>query len=88
MLESNGQLSVLLKSQKKPVTREDLGIPTAYEGLTSELVIDGEIIYKNLRQNNLDETWLVEEMERQGIHSPKESCWLAWTPRVSCMWTN
>ena len=72
VLESNGQLSVLPKSQKKPATREDLKIPTGYEGLSSELIIDGEIIYKNLQQNNLDEAWLIHELERWGIHSPKE----------------
>ncbi len=72
VLESNGQLSVMLKSQKKPATREDLKIPTGYEGLSSELIIDGEIIYQNLQQNNLDEAWLIHELERQGIHSPKE----------------
>jgi uncharacterized membrane protein YcaP (DUF421 family) len=72
VLESNGQLSVMLKSQKKSATREDLKIPTGYEGLSSELIIDGEIIYQNLQQNNLDEAWLIHELERQGIHSPKE----------------
>jgi uncharacterized membrane protein YcaP (DUF421 family) len=72
VLEPNGQLSVLPKSQKKPVTREDLGIPTGYEGLSSDLIVDGEVIYQNLQQNNLDEAWLIHELERQGIHSPGE----------------
>jgi uncharacterized membrane protein YcaP (DUF421 family) len=72
VLESNGQLSVLRKSHKQPVTREDLKIPSGYEGLSSEMIVDGEIIYQNLQQNNLDEAWLILELERQGIHSPKE----------------
>ena len=72
VLESNGQLSVLRKSHKQPVTREDLKIPTGYEGLSSEMIVDGEIIYQNLQQNNLDEAWLILELERQGIGSPKE----------------
>ncbi len=72
VLESNGQLSVLPKSQKKPATREDLRIASNYEGLSSELIVDGEVIYQNLQQNNLDESWLIHEMEKQGIHSPGE----------------
>jgi uncharacterized membrane protein YcaP (DUF421 family) len=72
VLESNGQLSVLRKSQKQPVTREDLKIPTDYEGLSSEVIVDGEVIYQNLQQNNLDEAWLIHELEQRGIHSPKE----------------
>lgn len=72
VLEPNGQLSVLPKSQKRPATREDLHLASNYEGLSSELIVDGEIIYQNLRQNNLDEAWLIHELERQGIHSSKE----------------
>ena len=72
VLESNGSLSVLPKSHKKPVTREDLNVPSGYEGLCSELIVDGEVIYQNLQQNNLDEAWLIHELERQGVHSPKE----------------
>lgn len=72
VLETNGQLSVLPKSQKKPITREDLRVPSNYEGLTSELIVDGEVIYQNLQQNNLDEAWLINELEKQGIHSPEE----------------
>ena len=72
VLESNGQLSVLPKSQKKTVSREDLKLATNYEGLSSELIVDGEVIYQNLQQNNLDEAWMINELERQGIHSPSE----------------
>ncbi|HHW40699.1 MAG TPA: DUF421 domain-containing protein [Syntrophomonadaceae bacterium] len=72
ILEPHGKLSVLPKSSKKPVTREDLQIPSSYEGVGSELIIDGEIIYQNLKQNNLDEAWLINQLEKQGIHSPKD----------------
>jgi len=72
VLEPNGQLSVLLKSQKKPVTREDLQIPSQYEGMSSEIIVDGEVVYQNLQQNNLDEAWLINELQKQGIKSPRE----------------
>lgn len=65
--EPNGELSVLPKSHKRPVTPEDLKISTKYEGVPSELIIDGKIIQQNLKQNNLDEEWLFKELERKGV---------------------
>jgi len=70
--EPNGGLSVLLKSQAAPVTPQDLNIPTKYKGVPSELVVDGVIIQQNLKQNNLSEDWLYEELQKQGIQSLEE----------------
>ena len=66
--EPNGELSVLLKSQKLPLTPQDMGVPTSYQGIPSELVVDGEIIKQNLQQNNLDEAWLMRELAKKGAH--------------------
>ncbi len=72
VLESNGGLSVLLKSQQRPVTPADLNIPTEYEGLSSEIIMDGVVIYQNLQQNDLDEQWLIAELRKRGYESPQE----------------
>lgn len=72
ILEPNGELSVLPKSQKRPVTPADLKIPTQYEGVMSELVVDGVVIEQNLRQNRLNEEWLLGELQKQGIYSLNE----------------
>lgn len=72
ILETNGELSVLPKSQKRPLTPADLGLPTAYEGVSTEIIVDGRVIYPNLEQLNLDEQWLIQELNRQGINSPAE----------------
>lgn len=65
--EPNGGLSILLKSQKLPLTPSDLNIPTHYQGVPSELVVDGVIIQQNLKQNNLTETWLLHQLAARGI---------------------
>lgn len=70
--EPNGSLSILPKSDKRPVTPADLGIATKYEGVPSELIVDGVIIKQNLKQNNLTEEWLLKELEKQGIYSLKD----------------
>lgn len=65
LLEPNGKLSVLKKSQLQPVTPADLNIPTSYKGLATELIVDGHIIEANLRQVNLDVEWLKKEIQRR-----------------------
>ncbi|HHW45224.1 DUF421 domain-containing protein [Desulfofundulus thermobenzoicus] len=68
ILETSGKLSVIPKSQKRPVTPEDLGISTVYEGLPTVLVMDGAIMKDNLRQVGLDEEWLLGRLAEAGLH--------------------
>lgn len=67
VLETNGKLSVQKKSQNRPVTPKDLGIPTKYEGLSSILVSDGQILEQNLKHNSLNRRWLQEQFEARRI---------------------
>ena len=72
IIEPNGDLSVLKKSQYRPVTPADLKIPTQYEGLAIELIMDGQVIEKNLRENNLSRAWLTTALVQYGITNPKD----------------
>ncbi|NLJ75904.1 MAG: DUF421 domain-containing protein [Peptococcaceae bacterium] len=72
ILESGGKLSVIPKSQKRPVIPEDLDIPTKYEGLPVTLIIDGFVLKKNLALVNLTEEWLRTELNKFGIKSFKD----------------
>lgn len=67
ILETNGQLSVIPKSQKRAINAEDLNIPTNYEGLPLDLIVDGSINYNNLKKANLDVTWLLNELKKFGV---------------------
>jgi uncharacterized membrane protein YcaP (DUF421 family) len=67
VLEPGGQLSVQLKSQHRAVTPSDLGMPTRYEGMPIELVMDGTVVHKNLQENGLSERWLEEQLRRRGV---------------------
>lgn len=71
ILEPSGRLSVLPKSQKRPVTPADLGIPTEYEGLPSVLVMDGDVLKENLHKANLDEQWLKDKLAELGLNPQK-----------------
>lgn len=77
ILEPDGNLSVLPKSQKRPLTPADLQVPTTYEGLASELIVDGQVVFQNLRQNNLSVEWLRRELQKMGITDIKEVAYAA-----------
>ncbi|WP_066639770.1 YetF domain-containing protein [Desulfolucanica intricata] len=72
ILETDGQLSIIPKSQKRPLTPEDIQVPTKYEGIPITLIIDGQVLTQNLEKANLDLNWLNEELAKSGIDTPKK----------------
>ncbi|MCX7709528.1 MAG: DUF421 domain-containing protein [Clostridia bacterium] len=77
ILEPHGQLSVLKKSQYLPLTPEDMKISTKYKGMSTEIIKDGQIFEKNLRQNNLTMDWLKEELQKRKIKSVSDITYAA-----------
>ncbi|MBB3114739.1 uncharacterized membrane protein YcaP (DUF421 family) [Paenibacillus phyllosphaerae] len=70
ILEPNGELSILKKEYKQPVTKGDLSIPTpTFSFLPSEVISDGKIVKKNLDELNITETWVMEQLNNHGIAS-------------------
>ncbi|WP_073024763.1 DUF421 domain-containing protein [Lutispora thermophila] len=72
ILETGGQISILLKTDKKPVIREDLNIKHQYEGLPISLIIDGRINCHNLSISGHDMNWLNKQLSINGIKSPRD----------------
>jgi len=70
--EPNGELSVLLKSTKRPVTPEDLDLNPPYEGIPAELVVDGELIEQNFEQHGISKEWFFNYLKQQGIETIKD----------------
>lgn len=66
ILETNGQLSVIEKPEKKQVIREDMKIKAEYEGIAYDLVLDGKVMYDNLKKLNKDYNWLKNEVGKFG----------------------
>lgn len=67
ILETNGQLSVLLKSQKRPVTPEDLKIETPKECFEHDIIIDGKLIARTLKMLNIKREWLDNSLKGYGV---------------------
>lgn len=72
ILETNGQLSVIPKSQKRALQPEDIELTPSYEGLPTTLIIDGHVNEDNLRKMNLTKEWLQEELKRFGVNDFKK----------------
>ena len=72
ILETNGQLSVIPKSQKRPVMPADMNLSTQYEGLPTTLIIDGYVFEKNLSKMNLSKEWLLGELKTFVIQRTKD----------------
>ena len=70
VLEPNGKISVLPKSQNRKLTPKDMQITTDYEGYPVVVIEDGNVIDENLHRNDLDSEWLIKELKQQNISSP------------------
>ncbi|NLW48625.1 MAG: DUF421 domain-containing protein [Firmicutes bacterium] len=69
ILETSGKLSIIPKSQKRPVNPRDLQLNPPYEGLPSTLIVDGVLKVKNLSRLNLSQDWLLEELKKFGLQT-------------------
>lgn len=72
ILEPNGTLSVLKKSQHLPATPKLLGITTQYIGLSIPLILEGKVNQKNLQAVNLSEKWLQDKLTEMGYSKPEQ----------------
>lgn len=69
ILEASGQLSILPKSDYRPVTPNDMQLKINKEGMCANVIIDGKIMYENLKSIHKDEKWLKKQLKVQGYSS-------------------
>lgn len=72
ILETNGQLSIIPKSQNRPLTPEDMQIKTKYEGLPIDVIIDGRVLSENLKIAGKTRRWLLDELAKRQHDSPAD----------------
>ena len=72
ILETSGQVSVIPKPNKKTVTPEDLKIDVQYEGISYDLVVDGKVMFENLKKLGKNYNWLKKQTNKFGIE-PEEA---------------
>lgn len=72
ILETNGELSIILKPDRQNVSLSDLNIDGKYKGIPYELVVDGKIMNENLEKINKTYGWLKNEINKFG-YNPEEA---------------
>lgn len=73
VLETSGDLTVILKPWCCAVTRGDLHIKNedVFRGMPLTLIDDGEINWKGMEDNKLTKQWLLEQLQAKGITNPQ-----------------
>ena len=72
ILETSGELSLILKSALRPLQPQDMDIWPAYEGLPVTLIMDGKVMEQNLTKINRDLAWLKQELATSGVKSHQD----------------
>lgn len=72
ILETSGQITVIQKPNKRNTIAEDFNIMPEYEGMSYDLIVDGKIMYENLKSLGKDINWLEKETKKFKLN-PKET---------------
>ncbi|UED80482.1 MULTISPECIES: DUF421 domain-containing protein [unclassified Lysinibacillus] len=70
LLETTGNLSILLKPTEQPSTKQDIKAdvtPPTY--LPTEVISDGQLIKENIVELELTEDWVMKKLKKQNVQS-------------------
>ncbi|SET63624.1 Uncharacterized membrane protein YcaP, DUF421 family [Natronincola peptidivorans] len=67
ILETNGQITIIPKVEKRNVVTEDLGVKVQPEELPITLIVDGKLIPKNLKKSGFDQPWVINQLQENNI---------------------
>jgi len=66
-LESNGQISILPMSSKRPVCPSDMNLNPVQSRPLATVIIDGRIMKDNLKSTGKTEAWLNKKLSQKGV---------------------
>lgn len=72
ILETNGQLTVLLNAEEQPVTAVQMGLTPEEPGLPAIIISDGRLLEDNLKKRGLDDKWLEKQLEHNHVRRVKD----------------
>ena len=88
VLETSGQLSVLLRSDRQPVTAQQLSHEVKDDVFLPTVIInDGRLLRSNLKEIGLDEAWLRQQLSTQHLSDTRNIFLLTVDPsgKVVCL---
>lgn len=73
VLETSGQVSVLLRSDAQPVTPAQLSMNAADDPFLPVLLInDGRLLRDNMKKMDVDDAWLRRQLKREHLTDPSQ----------------
>lgn len=72
ILETNGQLTVLLNAEEQPVTAAQMGLKPKDPGLPALIISDGRLLEDNLKKRGLDDKWLEKQLAQHHVRRVKD----------------
>jgi len=72
ILEPDGKLSVLKKSEHTTLTIEDMNIKKPKTGMMVDIILDGNILSSHLQQIQKDENWVITQLKARNIDNIKD----------------
>lgn len=67
VLEVNGELSVLLKNDEKPVTKKDAGIKSEADALPLPVITDGKIVKESLKALEISNKNITDRLKKKKL---------------------
>lgn len=67
VMETTGDINVILKADKKPVTAADLGEKVGSKREPQTVILDGNILNEGLTNAGLNRNWLTTQLEIKGV---------------------
>ena len=67
IIEANGKITILPKSDSRPVTCSDLNLNVEDEKKQFNIIIDVKILYDNLKATGNNEKWLIKKLQEQNL---------------------
>ena len=67
VLEPSGELNVLLKKDRQPLTAKDIGLKVANEKEPQTVIMDGNVLDEPLSASGHNRAWLHAELEKLGV---------------------
>ncbi|GGA39109.1 YetF domain-containing protein [Psychrobacillus lasiicapitis] len=73
VLETNGELSVFKKVAQQEATKLDVKADVSLPAfMPAEIISDGKIVQKNLKELDLTEDWVMKKLRKHGVESVSE----------------
>ncbi|OIJ15269.1 DUF421 domain-containing protein [Anaerobacillus arseniciselenatis] len=68
ILEKNGEITVMKKSELQPITAKDVGLVVEKESAPCIVIMDGNVLNKTLTDYGYTKEWLLGEIKKQGAN--------------------